>query len=282
MKPLIGMCVLGREQATLGCILDILQHSIRSEFEWAILDQDATPEVKQVIHTYRKNFDVIIENEVNTGIVFGHNQLISLRKPGQTYIKWDDDCLVETPGFLHLLLKALSYKDIGSALAQRPTFWMESDGRREFFKEVKVEEREPHFWMQISPRGQGVVGCVWALKGEVLDQLGYFNEDLQCDDLDMPIRINQLGLENVYLSDCVIKQNVCQLEENKHPQKGLAKVLYMKNISKASKYNAMYLEKKSLYLSSHFDPGYLTSSDEYMTGSENNWIFCQRYKVGKE
>jgi GT2 family glycosyltransferase len=277
MKPLIGMCVLGRPQTTEKCIKALLSHTDRSKFQWAILDQDAIPQVKDVIERYKKEFDYVGQNDFNTGIVFGHNFLISLRKPSQTYIKWDDDCLVESDNWLELILKALSYSDIGSALCIRPTFWFDAPGRKEFwYREIKIEERDKDFWIQISPQDAGVVGCTWALKGEVLNQLGYFNEDLNCDDLDMPIRINQLGLKNVYLPDCVIKQ---PQEDNGHPRKWIAKALYNKNVMKSYAYSLLYHKGLQLCLESRFD-GWFKADPGYRTGSDENWNFCKQIELG--
>jgi GT2 family glycosyltransferase len=278
-KPLIGMCVLGRPQATEKCIKALLLHTDRSKFQWAVLDQNATPEVKEVIHKYRKEFDYIGQNSFNTGIVFGHNFLMSLRQPSQIYIKWDDDSVIESDNWLNLILKALSYPDIGSALAIRPTFFVDSPGRKEFFyKEIKIEERAPHFWIYISPDRAGVVGCVWAFKGEMLDQLQFFNEDLQCDDLDMPLRISMLALKNIYLPDCVIKQNEYQLEENIHPRKWIAKALYNKNVIKSPAYYSYYTQDNNIMLESRFG-GWNTASKSYINGSNENWNFCEQGKL---
>lgn len=276
MKPLIGMCVLARPNVTRQCIKALLSHTDRSKFEWVVIDQNAIPQVKEIIKEYRRDIDFVWENKFNNGIVFGHNQAMSLRKPGQAYIKLDDDCVLESPDWLDLILKALSYKDIGSALCLRPTFWIDAPGRKEFFyKNIVIEERDKDFWIQISPQDAGVVGCTWALKGDILDQLGYFNEDLSCDDLDMPIRINQLGLKNIYLPDAVIKQ---PQEENTHPRKWIAKALYNKNVMKSAAYTSAYHKGLQLNLESRFG-GWSTATKEYIAGSNENWNFCENIEL---
>lgn len=276
MKPLIGICALGRPETLEKCLTALWQHTDRSQYELAILDQDAIPQVKEIIKDAYIDFNIVLHNDFNTGIVFGHNYLMSLRKPRQTYIKLDDDCILESPDWLELILKALNYNDIGSALCIRPTFWFDAPGRKEFFcKEIEIVEKDKDFWIQISPQDAGVVGCAWALKGEVLDQLGYFNEDLNCDDLDMPIRINQLGLKNVYLPDCVIKQ---PQEVNTHHRKWIAKALYNKNVMKSQRYSVLYHKGQQLYLESRFG-GWCKATSLYIVGSNENWEFCKNIEL---
>lgn len=272
-KILIGLSVLGRPKTTRKCLKALFSYTNRNTYELIVTDQDATPEVKEVLYEYRKEFDDLISNEFNNGIVFSHNKMISMRKPRQSYLKLDDDVLLVTSDWLDLINKALNYKDIGSALCLRPTFWYDAPGRKEFFyKDIICEERDNDFWLQISPKDAGVVGCCWALKGEILDQLGYFNEDLSCDDLDMPIRINQLGFKNCYVPNAVIFQPFD--EENGHKRKWIAKALYNKNISKSAAYNTLYHNMRCLYLESRFG-GWFNSDPGYIKGSDENWEFCK-------
>ncbi len=270
MKPLIGICFMARPKTTKRCLEALFSHTDRSKFDLVGVNQNAIPEVQEILYTYKKEFDGFWDNEFNTGIIFGNNQAMSLRRPGQSYIKLDDDVIILANNWLELFEKVLSEKDIGTCLGRRPTFWLDMPGRFEYYKSMPKEERNG-IWIEVSEGG--LVGCWWGIKGEVLDQLGYLNESTNNDDFDYWFRAHLAGWKSVYIPDAVCHQ--LDIEENTHKTAGLMKKVVALNSGSQHIYNRYYGLTKNYYLESRFG-GWFNSDPGYRMESDINWTIFKR------
>lgn len=273
MKPfVIGLCVLGRPKTTHRVLEALGKHTDRNMYNLVVISQNASKEVVDPVLEFAP--DVLCINEWNTGVVFGQNQAMTYRQPGQHYIKIDDDCIILRPGWLDIFQKVLENPTVGSALGRRPTFWIDSPDRKGYFNSYSVTPREINgIWTEDS-NGVGLVASWWCMKGEVLDKIGPFNEATSTDDVDWGIRALAEGYKSLWVPDVVIMQP--QEEKQDHPQSWATKIMVSINWKKALEY-AIRCKKEKIVIGSRFT-GFKGCSKEYIEASERNWTRFENYK----
>jgi len=273
MKPfLIGLCVLGRPKTTRLVLEALSKHTDRNMYDLVVVSQNASREVIESVVEFTP--DKLIYNDWNTGVVFGQNLAMTHRKPGQHYIKIDDDCIILRPGWLDIFQKVLEDRTVGSALGRRPTFWIDSEVRRGYFNNYSVTPREINgIWTEDSG-GVGLVASWWCLKGEVLDKIGPFNEATSSDDIDWGVRALAEGYKSLWVPDVVIIQP--QDEVQNHPQADATKIMVSINYRKALEY-AIRCRKEKVVIGSRFT-GFVGCSKEYIEHSERNWTRFENFK----
>jgi len=245
MKPLVILQVLGRPKTTKDCINALIRTASKKDFDFCIVDQDSSSEVKKVIWSLSP--DYMLTREFNSGIVFGINEAIAkYRKPGQTIIKLDDDVVLQTPGWLDLFQKVLDDSKIGSCLGRRPTFWIDAPGRLKYYIDMPKYEIDG-IWVEESLGG--LVGCWWAIKSQVIDKIGYLNEATQNDDADYFYRMLISGWKSVYIPDAVCYQPFD--EKIDHPTYGIVKRLVQQQDQLANTYYMIYNDGR-VHLPSRF------------------------------
>src|SRR3972149_10399356 len=104
MVPVIlGILCIDRPHTTEKCIQHLLKWN-RNKFIFVAVDNNSNAETKEVLEKYRKDLDLIITNDFNTGCTFAMNQYMVLREPGQHLMKVDVDAHVVTHDWLDILL----------------------------------------------------------------------------------------------------------------------------------------------------------------------------------
>jgi GT2 family glycosyltransferase len=214
-----------------------------------------------------------MENAFNTGIVFGHNAIMAERGRGQHYIKIDDDCFIMTPNWLEIFSNVLAKREVGSVVGRRPSFWLDAPGRKGYFENYVIPEEINGVWVE-KMEGNGCVGCWWCMKGEVLDEIGPFNEASSNDDQDWQVRASYLGYESMYVPDVAIQQ--MGEEPCIHPQSKANYAITAQNRGIQQMYLDSYKRGK-IRLGSKFK-GYENCDDMYRTLSEKNMDWFRRFK----
>jgi len=274
MKPLIIIQILGRGETASKCFNLLNRNTKREEYELCIVDQDATEKAKKAIQEVSPDYK--ITREFNSGIVFGINEAAAkFRKPGQSIIKIDDDVHILSDTWLELFNKVLATPKIGSCLGRRPTFFIDAPERFPLY--IKMPKYEiDGIWVEEPING--LVGCWWAIGGDVLDKLGYLNEATQNDDMDYFIRMKALGWKSVYIPDAICYQPFD--EPIDHPTYGIVRKLVSQQSTLAQNYYSIYNSGQLLYLPSIFDNNgdnlfYLKEAQKMYKEYENETKRCR-------
>lgn len=261
---------MGRPRTTDRCLRALREHTDSDLYDLIVLGQNPNNDVKDVVKFHAVNY---IENKFNTGIVFGHNAIMSYRQPGQHYIKIDDDCFVMSPNWLETFANVLQNENVGAAIGRRPSFWLDAPGRKAYFEQYVEVAEINGVWVE-KIESNGCVGCWWVMKGSVLDEIGPFNEASANDDQDWNVRANYLGFQSMYIPDVAIQQ--AGEEPCIHPQ---SKANYAV-IAQNQGIHAMYLDsykRGKIRLGSKFK-GYENCDDMYKTLAEKNMDWFRRFK----
>jgi glycosyltransferase involved in cell wall biosynthesis len=120
--------------------------------------------------------------ELNLGLVYAMNYILSRRKKEQVYITLDSDVYILTDGFINEFMKVLdAFPEVGLLGAVRETYFEERNINLQLVMKDNVGYYPFHT----------VVGCCNCIRPEVFEYLGYWNEETCGADIDMCARINR-------------------------------------------------------------------------------------------
>jgi glycosyltransferase involved in cell wall biosynthesis len=284
MIPVIlGILVIDRPKTTEKCIQQLLKWN-RDKFIFVVVDNNSNEETKDVLQKYKKDLDLLITNDCNVGCSFAMNQYMSMREPGQHFMKVDVDAHVISPDWMDLLLMIAKEPDLGIIMGRRPNFWHTDERFRYFSKFVKRDTRG-YIPVEIVTNP---MGCVWPfglIKSELIDKIGYVNEALCIDDLEYGARAYLVHMAPVYLPDVVITQwyhtsKHPDLEEQHHPEYASYHALFEMHKEEYLSFFDTYVKGNNIYCGSRFDLGSI-SDTEYQRKSDANWDFCKNYLKNK-
>lgn len=272
-KILVGTPVIDRPETTAMFFDFFLEHSDLSKFYWVVVDNNSNEETKEVLRRYRKYYQVLIENPFNTGVAFSINQCLTHRLPGQHYLNTNVDSWIMTHGWLDTMMHFVDKPWTGIVSGRRPALWTDpSDPERlEFYRKNVIIKEIDNFIVEL-PKDNSMVFPWCLIKGTVLDQLGFMDEDLNVDDVDFTKRVLALNLVNVYIPDvCILQYHT---ESQRHPEYRAYRELVAKAVP-------IIMETKYgppiRYRGTRFLPETITD-DDYRAASERNYNFFEHYQ----
>lgn len=175
-----------------------------SDHTWAFLQELRDPRIKNL-----ERFDI------NKGLIYTLNYTLSKRKPEQYFVTIDSDVYIKTPNWYTLFYETMqAYEDIGYLGVHKRRNFLLSSLYPDAEDEVK-DNGNVRCWPY-----HGVWGGMICLRPELLDLVGYFNEETGRGDSDMCMRINNFTpYKTAYQIDITLKHlesiecSSCQYEE---------------------------------------------------------------------
>lgn len=203
---------------------DLLQDCIESlkkvknevQFEIIVSDNRSDDGSVEMIKKFYPDV-VLIENEVNLGFAAGNNR--AKNKVRGKYVLFLNS---DTKIFPNVLKKSLTYidshEDIGALSCKLvlPSGNLDKDARRRFptpwiaFKRLFLKMTRDYWYLDIDPEKtqsvDSIQGAFFLTNKEILDRVGWFDEDyfLDGEDIDLCWKIKELGYKIVYYPEVKI------------------------------------------------------------------------------
>ena len=257
MIPIIGFICWNRMGMTIQNINLLLKTN--NDFELYIIDnnsKDNTWEFLQTLNDSRikeiKRFDK------NYGVVYALNYVISKRKLGQPFINIENDVSILNTDWISNCEKVIKeFPEIGVLGNVRPTYFKERNTTYNEFIRNKIK-----FW-----KTNGIIGCCMYFTSEIMNIMGYFNEELCLPDIEIGKRMDILGKWIGYCPDNKILYQ--QIKCSKCNHAGLCKSADItdKNLDCFKSYNLEYKHLK-------FFNKNIKAMKEYMKNINRNSLYC--------
>lgn len=188
------------------------------DFELCIVDNNSTDGTWKFIEILKD--DRIIGKErmdLNRGYVYAGNYVLSKRKKDQYFITIDSDVCIKTSDWVPKFISAMeTFPEVG-LLGVMPDIESYLNARRLLHNKIGIGEVS--YYQQRTVWG----GCI-CLRPELLEYIGYFNEETGKADYDLWARINNFtrfkmgyiaginidSYQKILCDDCILK-NDCDL-----------------------------------------------------------------------
>ena len=286
MVPLISFVTFNHAGLNARNLTALL--NTNDDFELYIIDNNSVDDTWNFIESLndprivcKKRFDL------NRGLVYALNYVLSKRKKDQYFITMDSDVCIESKDWISKFMRGFElFDDLGIAAAERETYFQEK--KIQYSPKIKegFEICEMNF----------VIGCCMCMSPKLSDILGYFSEETYGADKEIcartvkytpfkiaiipNIKINQQ--QRISCDDCLIKDK-CTIKE------GTCYGVYKKrygHIEFANKYMSKYekfirdidSKKRTMYCASIHDENSLKNNYYDREAAEENFnFFIQNY-----
>jgi len=181
--------------------LDSLLRS-KEEFDLYIVDNNSKDDTFKYLKSLKDSrIKEIKRFNVNRGLVYAANYVISKRKEKEDFMYIENDVEMKTSYFLKNIKKLLdNFPEVGILGNVRDTYFEE-----ERVKAAKIEKTEIIRNNSILRKTDRLVGCCLFFPGEVMDKLGYFNET-GFGDSELSQRVRLLGKWLGYIANNLVHQ----------------------------------------------------------------------------
>ncbi len=264
IPPMISFITFNRAGINAINLKALLQTT--DDFELHIVDNGSEDSTWEFVNSLkdsriksRKLFDV------NYGITYALNYTLSKRKKDQYFISVDSDVNIKTSDWVSQFLGVMNaFPKVGLLGAYRDNLFEE--------KEIspKLLSSKDIFYYEYSY----ITGCCICIRPEVLDLLGYFNEETGGADMDMCMRMNMFTpystgfipsikinqTQRISCKDCLLKNkctldkdsNTCfQIYNNKYKHRAFSKII---GETESPFLREVALGNRSAYCASIHDP----------------------------
>ena len=257
----------------------------KDDFELYIIDNNSVDDTWKFIQDLNDERIVCKKRfNVNRGLVYALNYVLSNRKKDQYFITMDSDVYIESKDWISKFMRSFQlFDELGIAAAERKTYFQEKKVAykpevREGFEVVKTNF---------------AIGCCMCISPKLLDLLGYFNEETYGADLDIcartvtytpfkiaiipEIAINQqqrITCDECLIKDkCTITDGTCYgVYKKRYAHREFAKG-YM---NKHTKYlHEIQSGKRGIYCASIHDKESLKNNYYDMKAAEENFKFFE-------
>lgn len=186
IPPLIAFITfnrLGLTATNLKALLDI-----NEDFELYIIDSNSTDGTQEYIESLvdpriklKKYFDV------NRGTIYPINYGMSCRKPGQYFMHIENDVHIHSNNFVSKFLDTMNnFPDLGILGAIRQDRFDQAINTKTLTNESYMYKNNSRY-----AKLSLFVGCFYCYRPELLDRIGYFNEENIFGDAEICHRVNK-------------------------------------------------------------------------------------------
>ncbi|MCT4545235.1 MAG: glycosyltransferase [Vallitalea sp.] len=265
--PLVCFTTWNRAGLTARNLTALLQTT--DDFELYIIDNNSQDDTWEFINQLsdnrikcKKRFDV------NRGIIYALNYVLSKRKKEQFFLYVENDVCILSKDWISRYLKIMNnFKDVG-ILGYVSPHVINAYSLKNYQMPKLISNKDTSYYQY-----HIVMGCLWCMRPELIQYVGYWNEETYRGEIDMCMRINKytsykIGFDPTILikhekkincEDCILKNN-CSLLDKSTTCFKLYKKKYMHNkFSKLMAYKiSKYIEeieskKRTVYCASIHD-----------------------------
>jgi cellulose synthase/poly-beta-1,6-N-acetylglucosamine synthase-like glycosyltransferase len=221
--------VYNAQSVLTDCISSLLQLNYPAEkLQLIFVDNGSTDKSAAILSRYDKQ--IVILKQQKRGPAAARNEGLRACK-NEIVAFTDSDCVVD-PDWLRNLIEPLQDPAIGAVggkiLSQPPM-----DSVQNCYQEISDHEKSIHYY-----KPPYVITMNWASRISVLNETGYFDEDLlRSEDTDLSFRLLNAGYSFVYQPNAIIY----------HQNERTHKSLFVKGFQHGF-YSIPLLKKHSLYL----------------------------------
>lgn len=215
-KPMVSFITWNRAGLTARNLTALLKTT--DDFELYIVDSNSTDDTWKFLMTLNDpRIKEIKKLDLNRGCAYAVNYIMSKRKKSQFFFHLDSDSYMVTSNWISKFMEVMNtYPEVGAASTVKPSILsyysifcnaLERDG-------VEIEECS------------AMVGNCICIRPELIDVLGYFNEETGRCDSDYSMRINKFTnykmalvrdividqKQKIECSECIIK-DMCKVKE---------------------------------------------------------------------
>lgn len=178
--PLICFVTFNRLGLTVKNLTALLKTT--DDFELHIVDNNSTDDTLKYIGSLKdKRIKSRKRFNINYGVVYAINYVLSKRKKEQYFILIENDVCIETENFVTKCMETMdTFEDVGLLAGARRNLFTEKN-----FSPKKITKNNVSYY-----RYNKILGCFNCIRPEVFDYIGYWNEETYAADRDMSIRIN--------------------------------------------------------------------------------------------
>ena len=203
MKPIIAYICFNRMGSTVVSLSSLLK--TKDDFDLYIGDNDSRDKTFEFLKSLKDpRIKEVKRFERNYGEVNVSNWVLSKRKPGQDFIIMENDCLLHSDSFVGQFDEG--FRKIPNCAALAACF-------------IKDPLKSEYF------HSSTLMGMFTCIRGDLMDQLGFYCEECLLNDIEMNNRIILMGLTSGYINtvvcetlhpwntynciECRTHQNVC-------------------------------------------------------------------------
>jgi glycosyltransferase involved in cell wall biosynthesis len=191
IAPLISYVTFNRLGLTVNSLSSILNTS--EDFEMHIIDNNSTDGTWEYIQSLNdKRIKSKTRFPVNTGQIYALNVNLSRRRKEQYFITIDNDVVINTNNWISCFLKVFkTFPDVGM-LGVRHSFC-----NPELFASLKPIAKNGQSYLGLNkiledpnPDQNFLPGCCLCLRPELIELIGYWNEENGFGDIELSYRVN--------------------------------------------------------------------------------------------
>lgn len=190
VPPLISYVTFNRLGLTIRNLSAILDSD--GDFEIRIVDNGSTDDTWQYLQSLNDSrIKSRLQNGVNTGQTYALNLNLVQRKPDQYFITLDNDVYIGTKDWIKHFMKVfrafpdvglLGVQGIGPLPGDPAPFIPRKDGKVSF---LELDKDAPFSEQTYIP------GFCQCLSPELLEEIGFWNEENGFGEVDLTLRVNQ-------------------------------------------------------------------------------------------
>ncbi|GKX30819.1 glycosyl transferase [Vallitalea longa] len=179
--PIVCFVTFNRLGLTVKNLTALLKST--DDFELHIVDNNSTDDTWKYIRGIKdKRMKSRKRFNINYGVVYAINYVLSKRKKDQYFILIENDVCIETQDFVTKFMETMdTFQDVGLLGCARKNFF-EQKG----IKPKKITQKGLSYY-----KYDMIIGCFNCIRPEVFDYIGYWNEETYAADQDMSSRINK-------------------------------------------------------------------------------------------
>jgi len=187
--PLISYVTFNRLGLTVKNLSSILESL--DDFEMHIIDNHSTDGTWDYIQGLTDSrIKSITQIGVNSGQIYAINTNLTKRKPGQYFITVDNDVYIESKDWISRFMKVFeTFPEVGLLGIQRGYPYPE------YLPTVLPKFKDGVFYLELADATPGaaenfVPGCCQCLRPELLDEIGFWNEENGFGEAEICYRIH--------------------------------------------------------------------------------------------